>query len=164
MLFIVNREDCIPLTVLFIFGTDNVGIMLEEYQKRIQIESRVIGDLAGNHIVPTAIRYQNTLIDNVQRLKDILEDDLYKTVASEQLEMIKEISTRISVIISSKEKMIEERKKANKIEDINTKCKLYCDRVLPYFEKISYQVNKLELLIDDELWPLPKLREILFTR
>ena len=139
-------------------------IQLEEYQMRIQIESRVLGDLAGNHIVPTAIRYQNTLIENVQRLKDLLDEKTFNKVAKEQLEMIQDISGRISEIISNKEAMIDARRKANKIEDVDEKCKAYCNEVLPFFDKISYHVNKLELLVDDEIWPLPKFRELLFTR
>ena len=82
-------------------------IMLEEYQKKIQIESRVLGDIAGNHIVPTAIKYQNRLIENVRGLKEVLDDKVFRKVAKEQLEMIEEISERISVIISEKEAMIE---------------------------------------------------------
>jgi glutamine synthetase len=139
-------------------------IMLEEYQKRIQIESRVLGDLAGNHIVPTAIRYQNTLIDNVQRLKNILDKETFTSVAKEQLEMIKEISKRISEIISNKEAMIEARRKANALDSTKEMAHAYCNDILPYFDKIRYHVDKLELMIDDEIWPLPKLRELLFTK
>lgn len=139
-------------------------IMLEEYQKRIQIESRVLGDLAGNHIVPTAIRYQNTLIDNVQRLKNILDEGTFTNVAKEQLEMIKEISKRISEIISNKEAMIEARRKANALDSTKEMAHAYCNDILPYFDKIRYHVDKLELMIDDEIWPLPKLRELLFTK
>lgn len=139
-------------------------IMLEEYQKRIQIESRVLGDLAGNHIVPTAIRYQNTLIDNVQRLKNILEKETFTSVAKEQLEMIKEISKRISEIISNKEAMIDARRKANTLDSPKEMAHAYCNDILPYFDKIRYHVDKLELMIDDEIWPLPKLRELLFTK
>ena len=139
-------------------------IMMEAYQKKIQIESRILGDLAGNHVVPTAIKYQNLLIDNVQRLKDILDGDTFKEVAKEQLVMIKEISRRISEIIKSKEEMIEARRQANKIENTPKLAHAYYDNVLPYFDKIRYHADKLELLVDDELWPLPKLREMLFTR
>lgn len=139
-------------------------IMLEEYQKRIQIESRVLGDLAGNHIVPTAIRYQNTLIDNVQRLKSILDEPTFESVAKEQIEMIKEISKRISEIISNKEAMIDARRKANTLDSTKEMAHAYCNDILPYFDKIRYHVDKLELMIDDEIWPLPKLRELLFTK
>lgn len=139
-------------------------ILLESYFMKIQIESRVLGDLAGNHIVPTAIKYQNTLIDNVQRLKDIMDADTFNRVAKEQLEMIKDISARISQILGSKEAMIQERKKANLMEDMRDRAIVYHDHVKPYFEVIRYESDKLELMIDDEQWPLPKFREMLYTR
>ena len=139
-------------------------ILLESYFMKIQIESRVLGDLAGNHIVPTAIKYQNTLIDNVQRLKDIMDLDTFERVAKEQLEMIKDISARISKILGSKEAMVQERKKANLMDDMRDKSIAYHDHVKPYFEVIRYESDKLELMIDDEMWPLPKFREMLFTR
>ncbi len=139
-------------------------IMLEEYFLRIQIESRVLGDIAGNHIVPTAIRYQNMLIENVQRLKDIMDEKTFKQVAKEQLEMITEISERISSILADKEAMIEERRKANKLEHARERAIYYCDKVKPYFDKIRYQADKLEMMVDDENWPLVKFREMLFTR
>ncbi len=139
-------------------------IMLEEYFMRIQIESRVLGDMAGNHIVPTAIRYQNMLIENVQRLKDIMDEKTFKKVAKEQLEMITEISERISNILADKEAMIDERRKANKIETARERATYYCDNVKPYFDKIRYQADKLEMIVDDENWPLVKFRELLFTR
>ena len=138
-------------------------IMQEEYQKKIQIESRVLGDIAGNHIVPTAIGYQNTLIENVRGLKEVLSEKVFVSVAKEQLEMIEEISGRISVIISEKEKMIEARKRLNKLEDIREKALGYCEEVIPFIEKIRYECDKLEMLVDDELWPLPKYREMLFN-
>jgi glutamine synthetase len=139
-------------------------ILLESYFMKIQIESRVLGDLAGNHIVPTAIKYQNTLIDNVQRLKDIMDDATFETVAKEQLEMIKDISARISKILASKDAMIQARKDANAQEDVREKAILYYDNVKSYFDVIRYESDKLELMIDDEQWPLPKFREMLFTR
>tara|TARA_Y100000385_G_scaffold291720_1_gene371737 strand:+ start:17027 stop:19219 length:2193 start_codon:yes stop_codon:yes gene_type:complete len=139
-------------------------ILLESYFMKIQIESRVLGDLAGNHIVPTAIKYQNTLIDNVQRLKDIMDEKTFESVAKEQLEMIKDISARISKILSSKEQMLQARKDANATEDVREKAIAYYDNVKPYFEVIRYESDKLELMIDDEQWPMPKFREMLFTR
>jgi glutamine synthetase len=139
-------------------------ILLESYFMRIQIESRVLGDLAGNHIVPTAIKYQNLLIENVQRLKEIMDEATFNSVAKEQLEMIKDISARISKILGSKEAMITERKKANAIEDVREKAIAYHDNVKPFFDVIRYESDKLELMIDDEQWPLPKFREMLFTR
>ncbi len=139
-------------------------ILLESYFMKIQIESRVLGDLSGNHIVPTAIKYQNTLIDNVQRLKEIMDADTFASIAKEQLEMVKEISARISKILSSKDAMLQARKDANALEDVREKSIAYYDNVKPYFEIIRYESDKLELMIDDEQWPMPKFREMLFTR
>ncbi len=139
-------------------------ILLESYFMKIQIESRVLGDLAGNHIVPTAIKYQNVLIDNVQRLKDIMDSETFERVAKEQLEMIKDISARISNILGSKEAMVQERKNANLMDDMRDRAIAYHDNVKPYFEVIRYESDKLELMIDDEQWPLPKFREMLYTR
>lgn len=139
-------------------------ILLEEYFKKIQIESRVLGDIAGNHVVPTAIAYQNTLIENVRGLKSVLDEPVFKKLAKEQLEMITEISDRISKILGLREEMIEARKKANKIEDMRERAITYCDEVQPYFDRIRYESDKLELIIDDERWPLPKYRELLFSK
>lgn len=137
-------------------------IMLEEYMLKIQIESRVLGDIAGNHIVPTAINYQNKLIQNVKGLKEVLSADVFQKLAKDQLQMIEEISTHISTIISEREAMVEERKKCNSIESARDRAIAYCDNVIPYFGKIRYAADKLEMLIDDELWPLPKYRELIF--
>jgi glutamine synthetase len=138
-------------------------IELEAYTMKIQIEGRVLGDIARNHVIPTAIRYQNRLIENVQRLKDIFEDD-FKKVAKEQMELIRAISKHISEINSNVTAMIDERKKANKIESTEKKASAYCNKVRPYFEEIRYHCDKLELMVDDEEWPLIKYRELLFTR
>ncbi len=138
-------------------------ILLEEYQKKIQIESRVLGDIAGNHVVPTAITYQNRLIENVRGLKEVLDQKKFEKVAKEQLQMIEEISERISSIIGDKEAMIAARKKFNKLALAKDKAVGYCDVVFPYLDKIRYQCDKLELLVDDELWPLPKYRELIFA-
>lgn len=138
-------------------------IMVEEYAMRIQIESRVLGDMAGNHIVPTAVSYQNKLIQNVKGLKAVLDDKVYQKVAKDQLQMIEQISEYISTIISKKEEMIETRKRCNKIEDMREKAIAYCEEVKPFFDEIRYACDKLEMLVDDELWPLPKYRELLFT-
>ncbi|WP_299523324.1 glutamine synthetase III, partial [uncultured Lutibacter sp.] len=138
-------------------------IEVEEYTKRIQIESRVLGDIAGNHIVPTAVRYQNLLIKNVTGLKEIFENDFDKH-ASEQIKLIKLISEHIEGIHSKIDKMINARKKANKLENVEAMAEAYCFKVKPFFEEIRYHCDKLELMIDDELWPLTKYRELLFTR
>ena len=138
-------------------------IEMEEYIMRIQIEGRVLGDIARNHIVPTAVKYQNTLIKNVRGLKDIFEEK-YKTVSKEQMNLIEEISNHIEAINSDVIKMINERKSANNIDDIEKKAHAYCFKVKPLFDEIRYHCDKLELLVDDEIWPLTKYRELLFTR
>ncbi|GHA28057.1 glutamine synthetase [Salinimicrobium marinum] len=138
-------------------------IELEEYAMHIQIESRILGDIARNHVIPTAIRYQNILIKNVRGLKDIYGDN-FKTYSKEQLQIIEDISLHIEKINSGITDMIEARKVANKLEDAEKRAFAYCDDVKPYFDTIRYHCDKLELLIDDEIWPLTKYRELLFTR
>jgi glutamine synthetase len=138
-------------------------IELEEYTKKIQIEGRVLGDIARNHVIPTAIRYQNTLIENVRGLKEIFGKDFEK-IAKEQISLIKEISAHIEGINSNVEAMTEARKKANALTDAQKMAEMYCDKVKPYFEIIREHCDKLELLVDDEIWTLTKYRELLFTR
>ncbi|POS02488.1 glutamine synthetase [Flavobacterium croceum DSM 17960] len=138
-------------------------IELEEYTKKIQIEGRVLGDIARNHVIPTAIRYQNTLIENVKGLKEIFGKDFEK-VAKEQIALIKEISTHIEGINTNVDAMTEERKKANNLSSSEKMAEAYCDKVKPYFETIREHCDKLELLVDDEIWTLTKYRELLFTR
>ena len=137
-------------------------IELEEYINRIQIEGRVLGDIARNHVIPTAVKYQNILINNVRGLKDIYGKEFNK-YASEQLILISDISKYIEAINSEVTYMTDERKKANIIEESTKKAQAYCNKVKPLFDKIRYSCDKLELLIDDELWPLAKYRELLFT-
>jgi glutamine synthetase len=138
-------------------------IEMEEYALRIQIEGRVLGDIARNHIVPTAVKYQNILIENVKGLKEIYGSG-FKKFAKEQMNLIEEISGHIESINSNVTKLINERKKANMVEDIEKKALDYCHKVKPIFDDIRYHCDKLELLVDDELWPLTKYRELLFTR
>ena len=138
-------------------------IELEEYTKKIQIEGRVLGDIARNHVIPTAIRYQNTLIENVRGLKEIFGKDFEK-IAKEQISLIKEISAHIEGINSNVESMTEARKKANGLTDAQKMAEMYCDKVKPYFDVIRAHCDKLELLVDDEIWTLTKYRELLFTR
>jgi glutamine synthetase len=137
-------------------------IDLEEYTKRIQIESRVLGDIARNHVVPTAIIYQNTLLENTKNLKEIFGDE-YKKIAKEQIEFIMVISNHITEINALTLKMIDERRKANKLSGLKA-AEYYCNKVKPFFEEIRYHCDKLETLVDDNLWPLTKYRELLFTR
>lgn len=138
-------------------------IQVEAYAMHIQIESRTLGDIARNHVIPTAVRYQNILIENVKGIKDIYGKE-FKKFAKEQLELIEDISERIGAINSDVTKMINERKKANVIENSEKKAAYYCEKVRPFFDDIRYHCDKLELMIDDELWPLTKYRELLFTR
>lgn len=138
-------------------------IEVEEYAKRIQIEGRILGDIAGNHVIPTAIRYQNTLIENVRGLKEIYEKD-FKKHAKEQMRIIEDISEHIAKINKGITEMTEARKKANNAKHAEETAVLYCNNVKPYFDEIRYHCDKLELLVDDELWPLTKYRELLFTR
>ena len=138
-------------------------IEVEEYIMRLQIESRVLGDIARNHVVPTAVRYQNLLIENVRGLKEIYGKD-YKKLANEQLSLIEDISSHIAAINSNVTKMIEERKSLNQLVDLDKKAQGYCEKVKPFLNEIRYHCDKLELEVDDELWPLTKYRELLFTR
>lgn len=139
-------------------------IDLENYIKKIQIESRIIGDLSHNHIIPTAIRYQNTLVENVKGLKEVLDIKTFVKLSNSQMQNIKEISEHISIVRQLVAEMIDKRKIANKVDDTAEKARVYNQEVLPFFEKIRYHVDKLELLVDDELWPLPKYRELLFIK
>ena len=139
-------------------------IELENYIMKLQIEARVLGDIAQNHIIPTAIKYQNVLVNNVAGLKEVLGASAIKTAAKTQIDLIKDISEHLNKVKSYTDAMIVERKKANKLKSEEKKAFAYCDKVKPYFYEIRYHVDKLEMLIDDEIWPFPKLREILFTR
>ncbi len=138
-------------------------IELEEYTKKIQIEGRVLGDIARNHVIPTSIKYQNTLIENVRGLKEIFGKDFEK-IAKEQISLIKEISEHIEGIHHNIDEMISERKKANNLEDTEKMAAAYCNKVKPYFEIIREHSDKLELLVDDEMWPLTKYRELFFIK
>ncbi len=138
-------------------------IELDEYSLRIQIEGRVLGDIALNHVIPTAVKYQNVLIENATGLKELFGKDFEK-IAKEQLELIKNISKHLGGINSKVKAMVEERKKANVLESTESKAIAYCDKVKPYFDEIRYHCDKLEVMIDDELWPLVKYREMLLTR
>ncbi|MBW8326874.1 MAG: glutamine synthetase III [Prolixibacteraceae bacterium] len=141
-----------------------VEVELEKYTKKIQIESRVLGDLAINHIVPTAIEYQSMLLENVKNLKMVFEDAEYKSLAEGRLELIREIGGHVSSIKAKVKEMIEARKVANTIESEKEKAYAYEANVRPYLDDIRYHIDKLELIVDNELWPLPKYRELLFVR
>ena len=138
-------------------------IELEEYTKKIQIEGRVLGDISKNHVIPTAIRYQNTLIENVKGLKEIFGTE-FETIAKEQILLIKEISLHIEGINSKVEEMTNERKKANNLTNAQSMAEAYCNNVKPYFEVIRNHCDRLELLVDDQIWTLTKYRELLLTK
>lgn len=139
------------------------NVDLKEYTMRIQIESRTLGDIARNHIIPTAIKYQNILIENVKGLKEIYGSD-YQKFAGVQLKIIERISGHIDEINKGIVRMIETRKSLNNIEDEFKKADSYCQEVLPFLYDIRYHCDKLELVVDDDLWPLAKYRELLFCR
>ena len=134
------------------------------YVKKVQIESRVLGDLARNHILPIVLEYQTMLINNVQGLKNLLSAAEYNKLASRRLELIKEISERVDIIDTKVNEMIEARKVANLIEGEREKALAYSNVIFPFFDAIRYHVDKLELIVDNEKWPLPKFRELLFIR
>jgi glutamine synthetase len=141
-----------------------VEVEYEKFTKKVQIEARVLGDLAINHIVPTAVTYMTTLINNVKGLRDIFNDIEFERLAGARKEMIVAISDHISNIKRLVNEMIEERKKANIIDDQYKKALAYESKVKPYLDEIRYHIDKLELVVDNEIWPLPKYRELLFTR
>lgn len=136
----------------------------ETYVKKIQIEARVLGDLAINHIIPVATRYKSMLLDNVYKTKAVFNEEKASKISQQDMALIEEIAERISVIKTSVDSMIEARKVANNIEHEENKANAYHDVVLPYFDVIRYNIDKLELIVDDEMWTLPKYRELLFIR
>ena len=136
-------------------------IMLETYIKKIQIESRVMGDLVINHIIPAAMKYQTNLAENARALNEIKLPAEYYNI---QVDMIKSISTHINTIRAKVTEMIEERKKTNKIENVRARAIAYCDNVKPFFDIIRYHVDHLEMIVDDELWPMAKYRELVTIR
>jgi len=139
-------------------------IFLETYTKKIQIESRIIADMVNNQIIPAAIAYQKVLVDNVNGMKQIMPASIFKTASEIQMAVIQEISTRTTIIQKSAEAMRQERKKANALSSSRKQAEAYCTRVKPYFDSIRYQVDKLEYIVDDQTWPLPKYREMLYLR
>jgi glutamine synthetase len=136
-------------------------ILVEDYVKKVQIEARILGYIATNHILPAAISYQNTLIENVRGLKEVgLSKDSYKA----QLNLLEVMSGHIQKINDNVESMIQARKKANNTADTHKRASMYCNEVKTHFETIRYHIDKLELIVDDKHWPLPKYRELLFLR
>lgn len=138
-------------------------IELEEYSKKVQIEGRVLGDIVRNHIIPTAFKYQNLLIENIKGLKEIFGAE-YEQYAGEQILILKKISMHINELNSKLHAMQDARKAANAMSSAEEMAHAYCDNVKPYFDEIRYHADKLELMVDNELWTLTKYRELLFTR
>ena len=136
----------------------------EMYTKKIQIEARVLGDLAMNHIIPVATQYQSDLIDNVYKMKDLFPAEKAAKLSAKNLELIEEIADRTAFIKEHVDAMIEARKVANKIESEREKAIAYHDNIVPMMEEIRYHIDKLELIVDNQMWTLPKYRELLFIR
>ena len=136
----------------------------EMYTKKIQIEARVLGDLAINHVIPVATRYQSVLLDNLYKIKNLFPADKCEKISAQDMAAIERISERIAVIRSEVAEMVDARRKANKITDEREKAIAYHDNVLPHMEVIRDHIDHLELDVDDEMWPLPKYRELLFIR
>lgn len=137
----------------------------EIYTKKIQIESRVLGDLASNHIIPVAITYQSVLLENVSNLQKIFTNvEKFEEMSKEQVRLVEKISKHVNAINVKVHAMIDARKVANTVENEREKAIEYHDNVLPYFDEIRYHIDKLELIVDNEMWPLPKYRELLFIR
>ncbi len=136
----------------------------EIYTKKIQIEARVLGDMAINHIIPVATEYQSKLIDNVFKLSRIFGEERSRELASENLKLIEDIATRTKAITEGVNRMIQARKEANVIVSEREKAVAYHDVIAPMLDSIRYHIDKLEMVVDDRLWPLPKYRELLFIR
>ncbi len=136
----------------------------ETYTKKIQIEARVLGDLALNHVVPVATRYQSILVDNMVKLKTLFPVSKGNALTARDLGIIERMSEHMSVIKEETERMVNARKAANRIESEREKAIAYHDTVVPAMERIRYHIDKLELMVDNEMWPLPKYREMLFIR
>ena len=136
----------------------------ETYTKKIQIEARVLGDLSMNHIIPIATSYQSQLLRNVERMSGVFPKEKARQLNARNLKLIEEIAERTATIETLVEELVKARKVANKIADEHQKAIAYHDTIAPMFDKIRYQIDKLELIVDDGLWPLPKYRELLFIR
>ena len=140
-------------------------IKWETYQKKIQIEARVLGDLCMNHIIPVATKYQSELVDNVRKIQLAFSDpEKVKNLTAYNIDLIEKINKHTNFIAENVEAMVEKRKEVNKITDIRELAVAYHDEVAPYFDAIRYHIDKLELIVEDDMWPLPKYRELLFVR
>jgi len=139
-------------------------IKWETYYKKLQIEARVLGDLCLNHIIPVATKYQSALVDNVYKIQQTFPADRAKELCAYNVNLIEKINKHLNFIAENVDLMVEERKKANKIESEREKAIIYHDKIEPFFDNIRYHIDKLELIVEDETWPLPKYRELLFIR
>lgn len=139
-------------------------IKLEKYSSHIDIEAQILADLSRNHIIPTAVNYQNKLIENVKGIKDIFGEKQMQKIAKEQMDLIISISEHISNIKSLVDKLLSEKEKAKNIADSQQQATAFCNKVKTLFDDIRANVDELEMMVDDELWPLPKYRELLFTK
>ena len=178
----LNCETCVPVIYDSYISEQSVkmfaatGVMSEKelharnevkwdvYTKKIQIEARVLGDLAMNHIIPVATRYQGLLLDNVYKIKTLYDAERAAIIAAQDFTLIEEISEHANFIKENVDQMVEARKVANKIENEREKAVAYSRTVAPFFEEIRYHIDKLELIVDNEMWTLPKYRELLFLR
>ena len=136
-------------------------ILNETYVKKLQIEARVIGDICLNHVIPASVKYQNVLIENIKGMKDIF-GPAYVDYCGSEIETLKQISLNINNISRDVDALVEARKKANRLENIAQRAKMYSHEVKDMMDKVRESADSLEMLIDDELWPLPKYRELLF--
>ena len=141
-----------------------VEVEYEKFIMKVQIEARVLGDIVINHIVPIAVEYQTMLLENVKNLKEIFSPEEFEELAGGRKELIREIAGHVSALKRKRKEMIEVRKKANVIENVIEKAKAYDETVRPFLEDIRYNIDQLELIVDNEKWPLPKYRELLFVR
>ena len=140
-------------------------IKWETYQKKIQIEARVLGDICMNHIIPVATKYQSELVDNVHKIQLAFSDSAkVKELTAYNIDLIEKINKHVSFVAENVEAMVEKRKVVNKIEDMRSLAVAYHDEIAPYFDAIRYHIDKLELIVEDEMWTLPKYRELLFIR
>ena len=136
-------------------------ILNETYVKKLQIEARILGDMCLNHVIPAAVRYQNILIENVKGIKEIFGGE-YLRYCSSEIDTLKKISTYINTVSADVEALVEARKKANRVADIAARAKMYSHEVKDMMDKVRVSADNLEMLVDDEMWPLPKYRELLF--
>ena len=136
----------------------------EIYSKKIEIEARVLADLTANHILPVATRYQSVLLDNVSKMKEIFDGEEYSVVAAGEIQIIKDIAMHISKARNLADGMEADVDEICEIEEERAKAIAFHDRVVPYMEKVRVHVDALEMIVDDQMWPLPKYRELLFIR